>query len=125
MALILQDWIDVGVIVGLLLVNAIVGFAQEAHAGNIVKELKKTLALKCTVVRNGGTPLEVDAPTLVPGDVVRLEEVNCIYDSKTRRDQTLTCHVLGLHCPCRWPIDRGRRVFAGRPIRSHWGVPRC
>lgn len=33
----LQDWVDLGVIVGLLLLNAVIGFAQDFQAGNIVK----------------------------------------------------------------------------------------
>ena len=71
----LQDWIDLGVIAGLLLLNAFVGFVQDYQAGNIVNELKKTLAQECTVLRNGGSLAEVDVCSLVPGDIVHLEEV--------------------------------------------------
>lgn len=71
----LQDWIDLGVIAGLLLLNAVVGFLQDYQAGNIVQELKNTLAQKCTVLRNGGTLAEVEVIHLVPGDIVQLDEV--------------------------------------------------
>ena len=71
----LQDWIDLGVIAGLLLLNAVVGFSQDYHAGNIVKELKATLAQNCTVLRNGGSLTEIDVSRLVPGDIVHLDEV--------------------------------------------------
>ena len=71
----LQDWIDLGVIAGLLLLNAVVGFLQDYQAGNIVQELKRTLAQKCTVLRNGGTLAEVEVIHLVPGDIVQLDEV--------------------------------------------------
>lgn len=37
----LEDWVDFGVICGLLLLNAVVGFVQEFQAGSIVDELKK------------------------------------------------------------------------------------
>lgn len=37
----LEDWVDFGVICGLLLLNAVVGFVQEYQAGSIVDELKK------------------------------------------------------------------------------------
>lgn len=37
LAALLKDWIDLGVIVCLLLLNAVVGFAQDFQAGNIVK----------------------------------------------------------------------------------------
>lgn len=71
----LRDWIDLGVIAGLLLLNAVVGFVQDYQAGNIVKELKRTLARRCTVLRNGGTLAEVEVGSLVPGDIVSLDEV--------------------------------------------------
>ncbi|KAL5121481.1 plasma membrane H+-ATPase [Pleosporales sp. CAS-2024a] len=69
----LQDWVDFGVICGLLLLNACVGFLQEYQAGNIVDELKKTLALKATVLRDG-VLVEIEAPDVVPGDILQVEE---------------------------------------------------
>ncbi|RPA84237.1 plasma-membrane proton-e [Ascobolus immersus RN42] len=69
----LRDWIDFGVICGLLLLNACVGFIQEYQAGSIVDELKKTLALKAVVLRDGRL-FEIDAPQVVPGDILQLEE---------------------------------------------------
>ncbi|KAK9369603.1 hypothetical protein V1509DRAFT_638735 [Lipomyces kononenkoae] len=69
----LQDWVDFGVICGLLMLNAAVGFIQEFQAGSIVEELKKHLALKATVLRNGAL-VEVEAPEVVPGDILQVEE---------------------------------------------------
>lgn len=71
----LEDWVDFGVIIALLLLNATVGFVQEYQAGSIVDELKKTLALKATVLRAGNLT-EVDAPQVVPGDILQIEEVS-------------------------------------------------
>ncbi|RYP22557.1 hypothetical protein DL765_001615 [Monosporascus sp. GIB2] len=69
----LEDWVDFGVICGLLLLNAAVGFIQEFQAGSIVDELKKTLALKAVVLRDG-TLKEIEAPHVVPGDILQVEE---------------------------------------------------
>ncbi|KAI0422394.1 plasma-membrane proton-e [Xylaria grammica] len=69
----LEDWVDFGVIIGLLLLNAAVGFIQEYQAGSIVDELKKTLALKAVVLRDG-TLKEIEAPQVVPGDILQVEE---------------------------------------------------
>jgi H+-transporting ATPase len=69
----LEDWVDFGVICGLLLLNAVVGFVQEYQAGSIVDELKKTLALKAVVLRDG-TLKEIEAPEVVPGDILQTEE---------------------------------------------------
>jgi H+-transporting ATPase len=71
----LEDWVDFGVICGLLLLNAAVGFIQEYQAGSIVEELKKTLALKAVVLRDG-TLKEIEAPEVVPGDVIQIEDVS-------------------------------------------------
>ncbi|KAK4167399.1 putative type IIIA plasma membrane ATPase [Cladorrhinum sp. PSN259] len=69
----LEDWVDFGVILALLLLNAVVGFVQEYQAGSIVDELKKTLALKAVVLRDGALK-EIEAPEVVPGDILQVEE---------------------------------------------------
>lgn len=74
----MRDWVDFGVICALLLLNACVGFIQEFQAGSIVDELKKTLALKAVVLRNGRL-VEVEAPEVVPGDILQVEEVSTLY----------------------------------------------
>lgn len=79
----MQKWIDAGIIASLLLLNAAVGFLQEFQAGNIVNELKKTLANHCTVLR-GGHLIEIESVGLVPGDVVRLDEVRQILELSSR-----------------------------------------
>lgn len=47
---------------------------QEFQAGSIVEELKKTLALKAVVLRDGRLT-EVEAGMVVPGDILQIEEV--------------------------------------------------
>ncbi len=68
---IVRHWSDFGVILALLVFNAAVGFWQEHKAGNAVEALKRSLALKSRVLRDGQWR-EIDARELVPGDVVRL-----------------------------------------------------
>jgi len=60
-----------------LLLNAAVGFIQEFQAGSIVAELKKTLALKAVVMRNGSL-VEIEAHDVVPGDILQIEEGSII-----------------------------------------------
>ncbi len=69
----LEDWVDFGVICGLLALNAFVGFIQEFQAGSIVDELKKTLANSAFVIRNGQL-VEIPANEVVPGEILQLEE---------------------------------------------------
>jgi H+-transporting ATPase len=67
----IQRWPDFGIILTLLLVNAIVGFWQEYKAGNAIELLKQRLAIKARVLRDGKWQ-EMPAGELVPGDIARL-----------------------------------------------------
>lgn len=69
----LRDWIDFGVIIGILMLNAFVGWYQEKQAGDIVEQLKAGIAMKATVVRDGKEQ-EIEARELVPGDITVTEE---------------------------------------------------
>lgn len=68
---IVGHWVDLIIISVLLAFNAVVGFWQEHQAANAVDALKKQLALRARVKRDGQWA-EVDAVNLVPGDIVRL-----------------------------------------------------
>ena len=73
----LKAWVDLGVICGLLMLNACVGAWQDFHAGSVVEALKKTLKIKAAVLRGGVfQALEIDM--IVPGDIVRVEEGSII-----------------------------------------------
>src|SRR5215471_14964944 len=71
MAFVVGDWGDFAIITSLLLFNALLGFWEEHEASNALDALKSSLALKARALRNGRWQ-EVDARTLVPGDIVRL-----------------------------------------------------
>ncbi|MDD5275642.1 MAG: plasma-membrane proton-efflux P-type ATPase [Methylovulum sp.] len=62
---------DLVIILVLLFFNAIVGFWQEYQAGSAIDQLKKNLALKARVFRDGQW-LSIDAAQLVPGDKVKI-----------------------------------------------------
>lgn len=65
----LHRWPDFIMIVGLLLVNAALGFWQEYSAENAIDALKNSLALRARVLRDGKWQ-DVEAKHLVPGDIV-------------------------------------------------------
>ena len=65
----LRDWIDFGVIIAILLLNAVVGWYQEKQAADVVASLKGDIAMRAWVVRDGQEQ-EVLARELVPGDIV-------------------------------------------------------
>ena len=66
-----QDWADFGVIMGLLLYNAAIGFWQDNKAASALAALKKSLAHQARVLRNGRWTV-VEATDLVPGDIVSI-----------------------------------------------------
>ena len=66
-----RHWPDFGIILLLLLANAVVGFWEERQAGNAIAALKATLAVKARVKRDGKW-LTPAARELVPGDVIRI-----------------------------------------------------
>ena len=68
---VLRHWPDMGVILALLVVNAIVGFREEYQADSAIAALKKKLALKARIKRDGEWK-NIPARELVPGDLVRL-----------------------------------------------------
>ena len=72
LALLVGDVKDMVVILIVIVFNAVLGFYQEHRAEQSLAALKKMLALKARV-RRDGQPSEVAAETLVPGDIVLLE----------------------------------------------------
>lgn len=67
----LQEWVDSGVIFGVVLVNAIIGYIQEAKAVNALAVLARTMTTEATVLRQGEKK-RIPATELVPGDIVLL-----------------------------------------------------
>lgn len=68
----LKHWIDMSVILGVILINAIIGVIQEGKAERALEAIRHMLSLKATVMRNGHR-VTVPAETLVPGDIVLLK----------------------------------------------------
>ncbi|KAL8381479.1 hypothetical protein RB595_005645 [Gaeumannomyces hyphopodioides] len=73
LAFALRDWLDAGIIIGILLLNAVVGWYQEKQAADVVASLKGNIAMKARVVRNGSEQ-DIRARELVPGDIIIIEE---------------------------------------------------
>ncbi|MEO8764277.1 MAG: plasma-membrane proton-efflux P-type ATPase [Ginsengibacter sp.] len=62
---------DTYIVVGLLLFNAIIGFAQEHNAAKAVEALKKKLQINVRLLRDSVWKT-VPARELVPGDIIRM-----------------------------------------------------
>ena len=67
----LRHWVDTGVIVGVVVVNAVIGFIQEGKAERSLEAIRAMLAPQATVLREGRR-MVIAAEALVPGDIVVL-----------------------------------------------------
>ena len=71
-SLLIREYSDAGFIAVVLVVNAIVGAAQEYSAQRAADALRRLVSARARVLRDGQA-YEIDATRLVPGDVVMLE----------------------------------------------------
>ncbi len=68
----LEHWVDSGVIFGVVLINAIIGFIQEGKAEEALDAIRSMLSPKALVIRDGHKQT-IPAGELVPGDLVLLQ----------------------------------------------------
>ncbi len=71
-ALALGETADAVTILAIVVLNGVLGFAQEWKAENAIEALKRMLSPRCRVVRDG-VEKEIDSSEVVPGDMVVLE----------------------------------------------------
>lgn len=69
---ILQEWADSGVILGVVLVNAVIGSLQESRALKAIEALASAMTSEATVLR-AGEKKRISSDDLVPGDIVLLQ----------------------------------------------------
>jgi len=65
----LGHWVDTAVIVGVVLINALIGFIQEGKAEQALNAIRRMLSPRAQVLRDGQRR-ELPAETLVAGDIV-------------------------------------------------------
>jgi magnesium-transporting ATPase (P-type) len=68
----LDHWIDTGVILAVVIANAIIGFIQEGKAEKAMDAIRHMLAPHAHVIRDGER-VSIEGDQLVPGDIVLLE----------------------------------------------------
>ncbi len=65
-------WLDAAVILGIVIINALLGFIRDGKAEKALDSIRNMLSAAASAVRGGETRL-ISAEELVPGDVVLLE----------------------------------------------------
>jgi magnesium-transporting ATPase (P-type) len=68
----LAHWVDTAVILGVVVINAVLGYIQEGKAEQALDAIRKMLSPQAIVVRDGQR-ITVSAEELVPGDLVFLQ----------------------------------------------------
>lgn len=68
----LGHWVDAAVILGVVLINAVIGFIQEGKAENALRAIRQMLSPSAMVMRDG-RQMTIRSEKLVPGDIVLLQ----------------------------------------------------
>jgi Ca2+-transporting ATPase len=68
----MQEWVESAFIIGVILINAIIGFLQESKAIAAIEALAQSMETEATVIR-AGRQERVNAAVLIPGDLVVLQ----------------------------------------------------
>lgn len=108
----LGHWIDTGVIIAVVVFNAVIGFIQEGKAEQSMNAIRHMLAPKAMVMRDG-EHITVEAEQLVPGDIIILQA-----GDKVPADlRILTAHGLSIQESILTgesvPIEKQSQVIAG------------
>lgn len=68
----LGHWVDASVILGVVFINALIGYLQEGKAEDALRAIQQMLSLNAMVKRDG-KQVSLPAEELVPGDIVTLQ----------------------------------------------------
>ena len=93
---IVTNWIQVGIIVAVIVINTYIGIVQEGSAEQAAEALKNMLSSDARVLRDGQEKM-IPAEELVPGDVVYLglgDKVPC--DLRVTNSANLACQEAAL-----------------------------
>ena len=76
-SLVLREYVDASIILGIVLGSTMLGFSQEYRASAAVAALKRRLALRVETCRDGKW-ISIPSATIVPGDIIRLSAGNLV-----------------------------------------------
>jgi magnesium-transporting ATPase (P-type) len=131
----LGHWVDTGVILGVVVINALIGFIQEGRAEQALDAIREMLSPQATVLRDDERHA-VPAEDLVPGDVVLLSsgdkvpaDLRLFRARGLRIDEAL---LTGESVPAKKHVepvepaavvgDRGGMAFSGSLVSSGQGA---
>lgn len=93
--LFLQEWIDSGVIFGVVIANSIIGFIQEHKASKAIQALVRIVTSENVVIRDN-EKTRISSKEIVPGDIVQLRsgdkipaDMRLYYEKDLKIDESL------------------------------------
>jgi Ca2+-transporting ATPase len=135
LSMLVEEWTDAGFIVGVLLLNALVGAIQEYHAQRSAEALQKLVSLDAVALRDG-IPEQIKADRLVPGDIVLVEsgtkvpaDIRLLHERDLSVDESLltgesVADIKESHpvLPVTTPVaDRSNMLFGGTMVQKGRG----
>ena len=113
--LLLDHWVDSGVIFGVVFINAVIGYLQEGKAERAMEAIRALLSPAALVVRDGHVR-SVPATTLVPGDLVQLQSGDKVpADLRLLRSRELRIEEAALTGES-VPVDKSTDAVAAQAI---------
>ncbi len=123
LSFIIGEPVDGGLIVAIVVLNALFGIYQEAKAEESIAALKKMSVAKARVIRDG-VEQEINSNLLVPGDICIIEEgVKISADGlllESRNIELNESALTGESLPV--PKQKGDEVFSGTIVSKGRGV---
>ena len=117
---------DTGILLFVILLNAVVGFLQQYKADAAIEKLKKLSACEAKAVRDGKL-VRLDAEELVAGDIVELEEGDRVpADCRVLMAEDFRCDETALTGESR-PVRKTdcivkKRALSARANAAHYGT---
>jgi len=118
-SIVFLDYVDFGLIIGLLFLNATLGFWEEYNAGNAIAALKEQLVANASVLRNGQWK-SIAAKDLTLGDIVRMKLGEVVSaDLKMIKGHSVKIDAAALTGES-LPVDKnpGDMIFAGSAVKQ-------
>ena len=115
LSILLGDLKDSVAILAIIVLNAVLGFVQEHRAEKAIAALKK-LSVPRVKARRGGHTREISARSLVPGDIVLLDEGNLVpADCRLLESVNLQAEEAALTGESQ-PVEKEAKALPGRDL---------
>ena len=120
---VLRKYSDLAVVSALLVVNAVLSFAQEHRAAGVVETLRRRLQVSARVLRDANWQV-IPARELVPGDIVRVRPGDIIpadvklltgalsVDQSALTGESMDVDIAPAECSRRGPSSAGEKATA-------------